>query len=106
LVDLYAKPVAMRYQGSDRFRTSIGGTISVLLILFVSGMFGYRMNVLLLKEGTTVKKNSLVSVTNQVGPIEDIGARGISFAFRLASLTTTGAVDDSAKYGTYAFRQN
>lgn len=81
--DLYAKPINITYKGKDKFRTALGGSISILVTLFLVSMLIYKLNVMINREGTSVRKDTLVSVSNSYSPPQNVGAKGNTFAFML-----------------------
>ena len=61
-------------------------------------MLLYKINVMVKKEATSIRKDSLVQVSNTWEPPDNIGAKGFSVMFNLGD--SLGApVDDSLKYG-------
>jgi len=62
----------------------LGGTVSLVLLLLLISVAGYKLNDMILKNLTVVKKNTLVSASNSYVPPEFISAKNISFAFVLS----------------------
>jgi hypothetical protein len=81
--DLYAKPIYITYKGNDKFRTLFGGSISLMVSLFLISMLGYKLNVMANREDTSVKKDTLVSVSNTYSPPQDVSSTGNTFAFMM-----------------------
>lgn len=80
-LDFYAMPVTMSIRGKDKFRTLLGGVISLILILFIISVFGYKLNDMINRNLTQIKKNTLVSVSNSYLPPLDLSAKNITVAF-------------------------
>ena len=43
MFDIYAKPITMTYRGREKFRSVLGGMISLLIVIFIICIFGYKM---------------------------------------------------------------
>ena len=43
MFDIYAKPITMTYRGREKFRSVFGGMISLLIVVFIFCIFGYKM---------------------------------------------------------------
>lgn len=41
--DIYAKPIHLTYQGQDKFRSSCGGLLSLVVILLIVSLFVYNL---------------------------------------------------------------
>lgn len=42
-LDVYGKPVTMTYRGKDKFKTTFGGVVSLILLLFIVSVFLYKL---------------------------------------------------------------
>lgn len=42
-LDVYAKPITMTYQGSDKFKSTFGGAISMILLILIIALFFYKI---------------------------------------------------------------
>ena len=60
-VDIYAKPIQLTYQGREKFRSTCGGLLSLLVIMFIVSVFAYNIRDLLNRTRTQIKKNTVVS---------------------------------------------
>jgi hypothetical protein len=54
-----------------------------MVSLFLISMLGYKLNVMANREDTSVKKDTLVSVSNTYSPPQDVSATGNTFAFMI-----------------------
>jgi len=43
MFDIYAKPITMTYRGKEKFRSVFGGLISLIILLFIASIFGYKL---------------------------------------------------------------
>jgi glycyl-tRNA synthetase alpha chain len=43
MFDIYSKPITMTYRGREKFRSVFGGMISLLIVIFIICIFGYKM---------------------------------------------------------------
>jgi hypothetical protein len=102
-IDLYARPINITFKGRDKFRTLYGGSISVLVSLFLISMLAYKLNVMFNREATTVRKDTLVSVSNTYSPPQNISATGNTFAF-LIGINSVPSPDEY-RYGKFVARQ-
>ncbi|CDW75112.1 UNKNOWN [Stylonychia lemnae] len=104
-IDIYAKPVQLTYKGSEKFKSTFGGLVSLGVICFFLSVFIYKMNDMFLKTQTQIKKNTLVSISNQYTPPEVISDKNITFAFMLSDFYGSGAYDNPY-YGDLFLTQN
>lgn len=102
--DVYGKPVTMTYRGKDKFQTTCGGVISLIVLLFILSVFSYKLRDLVLRNHTQVKKNTLVSISNSYTPPENLSAKNITIAFMLSDFYGSGSFDDP-KYGRFKLVQ-
>ena len=49
VLDIYAKPINLTYDGSEKFRTLCGGVLSFFVILFLMSLFFYNIRDLALR---------------------------------------------------------
>eukprot|EP00347_Sterkiella_histriomuscorum_P017061 403350812 len=104
-VDIYAKPVQLTYKGSEKFKSTFGGVVSLGVVMFFMSVFIYKLNDLFLRNQTQIKKNTLVSISNQYSPPEVISNKNITFAFMVSDFFGEGDYDDPY-YGEILLRQN
>eukprot|EP00347_Sterkiella_histriomuscorum_P012880 403366865 len=103
-MDIYAKPIQLTYQGRDTFKTSFGGVVSTLVMMLFLSMAFYKLNDMIHKNLTVVKKNSLVSISNSYVPPEDISEKNINFAFMLSDFYAE-TIFDNDYYGKFYLQQ-
>jgi hypothetical protein len=94
----------MTYKGREKFKTSFGGFISLLLLLFMLSMFAYKLRDMLLRNNTSIKKNTLVSISNSFTPPVVLSEKNITIAFKLATFYGENILDDPY-YGHFNFKQ-
>ncbi len=102
-LDIYAKPVQLTYKGDTVFKTTLGGILSILVMILVVSMGIYKLRDMLLRNLSAVKKNSLVNISNSYTPPEDISAKNISFAFMMSDFYAENSFNDPY-YGSLALR--
>lgn len=102
-LDLFAQPISITFKGESSFRTPIGGIMSILLGTLMIAFLSVKMNSLINREGSTVRKDTLISVSNQDSPAYKIGEGGNSFTFALSDTGGNTKVLDK-KYGTLRVR--
>ena len=88
----------MTFKGNDKFRTVFGGMISLVLLLFIISVFGYKLNAMINRTLTQIKRNTLVSVSNSILPPLDLSQKNITIAFQLSNFNGGVSLDDP-KYG-------
>jgi len=71
-LDIYGKPIQLTFKGKESFKTTFGGTVSLILLLLLLSVAGYKLNDMIYKNLTVVKKNTLVSASNSYVPPEMI----------------------------------
>lgn len=59
-LDIYAKPITMTYKGKEKFRSKFGGFISMMILLFIVILFGYKLREMVNRTKSQVKKNTLI----------------------------------------------
>ena len=59
-LDIYAKPITMTYKGNEKFRSKLGGLISLIILLVIVFIFSYKMRDMVNRSRSQVKKNTLV----------------------------------------------
>jgi hypothetical protein len=77
------------------FKTTLGGVISTLVVLFIAGMAVYKIRDMMLKNLSAIKKNTLVNVSNSYTPPEDISKKNISIAFMMSDYYAENSFNDS-----------
>jgi hypothetical protein len=83
--DFYAKPISLTYKGQEKFKTQLGGSLSIIVIFFLVSVFGYYLKDLVLRNRTSVAINTLVSISNTYTPPEVISAKNITFAIKVSN---------------------
>ena len=78
----------------------MGGTVSLVLLLLLMSVAGYKLNDMVLRNLTVVKKNTLVSASNSYVPPELISAKNITFAFMLSDFWAENFFKNSS-YGYF-----
>ncbi len=63
-------------------------------MLFVISILAYKFNIMLRREQTTVKKNTLVSLSNDYQPPENLYQKGWNMAFMVSDYYATGSLYD------------
>lgn len=43
-IDIYARPVQLTYKGSEKFKSTFGGLVSLGVVLFLVSVFIYKLN--------------------------------------------------------------
>eukprot|EP00347_Sterkiella_histriomuscorum_P005886 403354899 len=104
-LDIYARPIQLTYQGKNAFSTTLGGFLSLMVILLLISISGYKFNDMIKKNLSVVKKNTLVSVSNSYVPPEDLSQKNITFAFMLSNYFVDTFYDDSY-YGKFVLKQS
>ncbi len=51
-IDIYSKSISMTYKGEDKYRTTLGALVSVLVIIMLILFFCYRLVVMYAKDAT------------------------------------------------------
>lgn len=103
-IDIYAKPIQLTYQGREKFRSICGGMLSMMVILFIGSLFAYNLRDLINRSKTQIKKNTIVQQTNSFSPPENLSAKNITVAFKLADFWATHNTLDPY-YGDLILRQ-
>jgi hypothetical protein len=97
-MDFYGKPVTMTYRGKETFKTTFGGIVSLCLFALLLSVFGYKLRDLIQRNQTSIKKNTLVSISNSYSPPEVLSEKNITIAFMLSNFYGEGDFDEP-KYG-------
>lgn len=84
----------MTYKGKEKFRSKFGGFISMLILIFIILVFGYRLKVMVERTNSQVKKNSLIKSSNSFSPPENLFAKNNSIAFMVSNFYGEGNLDD------------
>jgi len=85
--------VQLTYKGSEKFRSSFGGLVSLSLVLFLVSAFAYKLNTMFKRSNSQIKKNTLYSISNAYVPPYNISAKNISVAFAVSDF-----FDDASLY--------
>ena len=56
----------------------------MIIVLFVVCILGYKLNIMRNREQTTVKKNTLIAMTNDYSPPENLSNKNFSLAFMVS----------------------
>lgn len=92
----------MTYKGKEKFKSSLGGFISMMMLLFLLALFLYKINDLVNRSLTSITKNSLVSISNTYSPPYVLSDKNITIAFKLATFYGEDIALDPY-YGTFIF---
>lgn len=84
-IDIFAKPIQLTYRGKEKFRSTLGGFFSILLFMFLISVFIVKLRDMVVRNNTSILKNTLVRISNSISEPEDISNSKISFAFKLAN---------------------
>ena len=103
-MDMYGKPVTMTYRGKETFKTTFGGIVSLILVVFLLSVFGFKLQDMFQHNNTEIKKNTLVSISNSYTPPENISNKNITIAFQLSDFYGDGSLDDP-RYGKFVLTQ-
>ncbi|CDW82658.1 UNKNOWN [Stylonychia lemnae] len=104
-MDIYAKPIQLTYQGKESFKSTFGGIVSLIVILSLLSVSAYKVNDMILKKQTSVKKNTLVSISNSYAPPEVLSEKNITIAFMLSDFFAENTFNDPF-YGKFILRQS
>ena len=97
-IDLYPQSINLTYKGEDTFKSIHGGFVSLIVAGLLTAMTIYKTRDMLLRNLSTVNKNTLVSISNSYTPPENLSAKNISFAFSIADFYGDNQFDDP-RYG-------
>lgn len=73
ILDFYAKPITFTYKGNESFRSVLGGIISLVIIVILTVIFGYKIERLMSRDDTTTRKSSIYRLSNELSPPEVVG---------------------------------
>lgn len=90
----------MTYKGKEKFRSLFGGLISLGLLLFIVSIFFYKLKDMIQRNLTSIKKNTLVSISNSYSPPENLSDKNITIAFKLQNFWGDKRLDDP-HYGSF-----
>lgn len=97
-IDIYPQPINLTYKGQDNFKSIHGGLVSLIVAGLLTAMTIYKSRDMLLRNLSTVNKNTLVSISNSYTPPENLSAKNISFAFSISDFFGDNQFDDP-RYG-------
>ena len=103
-LDIYAKPITMTYRGNQKFKTSLGGMISIVLLAAIVGIFVYKIVDMIQRSSTQVKKNTLITASNSYSPPLNLMDKNVTIAFMISDWNGNGAQDEP-KYGKFVLNQ-
>ena len=104
VLDIYAKPIQMTHKGKEKFSTTFGGCLSLLILMLILSLFMYKCKDMVLRNLSQIKKNTLVSISNSYSPPQNLSAKNITFAFRLQDFWGSQSLYDP-HYGTFILQQ-
>lgn len=78
------------------------GLVSVILTFALLSVLAVKMKTMFLREGTVIKKNTIVDSTNGLMPAVNLTGMGMSIAFALTDFYGITLMDQR-KYGKYIF---
>jgi hypothetical protein len=90
----------MTYRGKEKFRSTFGGSISVVIICVLALLFSYKLKLMVDRTQSQVKKNTLVKTSNSYSPPENLANKNNTIAFMLSDFDADGSLDDP-KYGKF-----
>jgi hypothetical protein len=90
----------MTYRGKEKFRSTFGGFISLVIICILAFLFSYKLKVMVDRTQSQVKKNTLVKTSNSYSPPENLAYKNNTIAFMLSDFFGDGSLDDP-KYGKF-----
>lgn len=74
----------MTFKGRQKFKTTFGGAISLIVILVVFGIGLYKGKDIITLSRTQIKKNTVVTASSSYPPSENLGSKNITIAFFVA----------------------
>lgn len=102
-VDLYGKDIKLTYEGSDSFKTHIGGFASVIVFCLILSYFILQLRVMILKNNTSFAKNSLQKDLSNDTDVHYISTGGIRFGMKI-DYNGVNLLNDNT-YFTYSINQ-
>lgn len=82
--DIYAKPIELTFKGNQEYKTTLGGFISLVTMIFVIIYLGYNLRIMFKRENTQIKKNTLTTEVDKMLVPEYLSEKNFTFAFRLS----------------------
>ena len=64
MCDIYGGKISLTYKGNTTFKTYPGAIISIILIFCATAYLAYRLNVMIVKGGTVINKNTVINDLN------------------------------------------
>lgn len=88
-MDIYGEAITLRYKGKDKFQTSIGDFLSLIIMTLTVAYFSFKLHSLIERTQTQLKKNTVMSMSNSDLPEENISSKNITVAFKLSDVYST-----------------
>ena len=59
-IDIYAKPIQLTYKGKEKYRSTLGGAFSLIILMFLASIFLYKLQLMIFRKNTQIKNNTIV----------------------------------------------
>ena len=92
-IDLFGKNITLSYNGQDKYKSSWGGILSAILIMFLLGFFSYLLNQLITRSNPTISTATLQKDIKSSS--EDLDLNNFNFAFTYTANGTDYTLDKS-----------
>ena len=69
MFDIYAKPITMTYRGKEKFRSVFGGLISMIILIFIASIFGYKLRDMINRSLNLLDKAADMAIKNPTGDV-------------------------------------
>ncbi|CDW80417.1 UNKNOWN [Stylonychia lemnae] len=103
-IDLYGKSITFTYKGIDAYKTALGGSVSFIIMAFITVIVLLKVNTMINKENNQIRKSSIVRINNENQAVENLGDDGISLAF-MVSDNKGNPYKDSSSIGEFKLWQ-
>ena len=80
----------MTYRGKEKFTSVIGGFLTLVLMVIILSICGYKLSDLFFRSKTSIRKNTVVVISNSYTPPEVISEKNITVAFKLSNFWGEG----------------
>lgn len=94
----------MTYRGKDKFYSFFGGLVSALVLILIVAIFFYKLVDVFHFNQTTIKKNTLVTMSNTLTPKENLSQKNITIAFMMSDFWNEIELNDPT-YGQFQLIQ-
>ena len=101
--DLYGKNIVLTYEGSNKFKSILGGLASLIIYGLILSYFILQLRVMLLRNNTSNSKNSLQKELNSDTEVHNIGMNNINFGMEI-DFNGVNLLNDKS-YFTYSINQ-